>query len=70
MFPRAPEAEEFARQGIDTLARLPFTPQIGQAAANGSPIAGSTDSPLAEVFQQLASDCAAELVARQRRLQQ
>jgi ATP-binding protein involved in chromosome partitioning len=66
MFPRAPEAEEFARQGIDTLTRLPFSPAVGAAAAAGVPIAADTDSPLAALFDELADKCSTEMISRQR----
>ena len=69
MFPRAPEVEEFERQGIATLARIPFTPQVGAAAAAGAPIAGEDESPLAQTFADLADTCSRELIARQRTMQ-
>lgn len=68
MFPRAPEIEKFEQHGIETLARLPFTPAIGNSAANGSPIAGDTESPLGQVFAQLAETCRDRLLRRQREM--
>ncbi len=69
MFPRAPEIDRFEQQGIETLARLPFTPAIGNGAANGAPVASDEDSPLGEVFSQLAGTCRDKLVQRQREMQ-
>ncbi len=66
MFPRAPEVDEFEHQGIETLARLPFTPTIGGSAAAGRPVASDDTSPLAEIFTALASVCRDRLVQRQR----
>lgn len=66
MFPRAPEVELFEQQGIETLARLPFTPSIGNGAAAGSPVAGDSSSPLASVFTALARTCRDRLVQQQR----
>ena len=66
MFPRAPEAEQFEQQGIATLARLPFTPQIGAGAAAGAPVAGDSSSPMHEVFATLARKCRDDLVQQQR----
>lgn len=68
MFPRAPEAEQFAQHGIATLARLPFTPAIGAGAAAGAPVAGDESSPLHNVFSKLAKTCRDELVAQQRNM--
>ncbi len=68
MFPRAPEADQFAAQGIETLARLPFTPAIGSGAAAGMPVAGDDSSPLAGLFAGLARACRDALVARQREM--
>ena len=68
MFPRAPEADQFAAQGIETLARLPFTPAIGSGAAAGAPVAGDDSSPLASLFTELARACRDALVARQREM--
>ncbi len=65
MFPPAPEAARFAEQGIDTLARLPFTPDIGNGAASGVPVACG-DSPLAQIFTELAQACSQRLVSQQR----
>jgi ATP-binding protein involved in chromosome partitioning len=66
MFPRAPEAEKFAEMGIETLARIPFTPEIGNSAAAGKPAAGDSDSALYPVFEALAIDCRDQLIAQQR----
>lgn len=66
MFPRAPEIDNFERQGIETLVRLPFTPKIGAAAAAGSPVAGEAGSPLAALFDELADNCRQQMIARQR----
>jgi len=66
MFPRAPEVEQFEQQGIETLARLPFTPAIGQGAAAGAPTAGDDSSALATVFSELARNCRDRLIAQQR----
>jgi ATP-binding protein involved in chromosome partitioning len=66
MFPRASEIDEFEAQGIETLARLPFSPQVGTAAACGVPVAGQEDSPLADLFVQLADSCSREMISRQR----
>lgn len=66
MFPRAPEVDEFEKQGIATLARLPFTPSIGAGAAAGAPIAGDSSSPLHQVFEDLAKSCRDKLVQQQR----
>jgi Mrp family chromosome partitioning ATPase len=68
MFPRAPEVDHFQEQGIDTLARLPFTPAIGQGAAAGSPVAGDPDSPLSSLFSELAKTCRDALVQQQREM--
>ena len=70
MFPRAPEIDEFEQQGISTLARLPFTPAIGQGAANGAPAAGDPDSPLCALFGKLARDCRDSLQQKQREMMQ
>ena len=69
MFPRAKEIAQFEQQGIETLARLPFTPAIGTGAASGAPIAGDETSPLSAVFSQLASQCRDRLIQRQREMQ-
>lgn len=66
MFPRAPEADQFAEMGIETLARIPFTPEIGAGAAAGSPVAGDANSSLHQVFEDLAKTCRDQLVTRQR----
>jgi Mrp family chromosome partitioning ATPase len=68
MFPRAPEAEKFAQQGIATLARLPFTPAIGAGAAAGAPVAGDKNSPMHDVFAALAKTCRDELIVQQRKM--
>jgi Mrp family chromosome partitioning ATPase len=68
MFPRAPEIEQFQAQGIDTLARLPFTPAIGSGAAAGAPVAGDVDSPLSGVFMELAGACRDRMVQQQREM--
>ncbi len=68
MFPRAPEVEEFQQQGIETLARLPFTPVIGSGAASGKPVASDSDSPLFEVFESLAKNCRDRLIQQQREM--
>ena len=69
MFPRAPEADQFAKMHIETLARLPFSPAFGESAAKGSPIANDEQSPLADIFDELATTCSKELVRRQRTIQ-
>lgn len=66
MFPRAEEFELFAQQGIDTLARLPFTPSIGEGAALGKPTADDPSSVLHTVFADLACQCSDALVCLQR----
>ena len=66
MFPRAPEVEQFAQLGIDTLARLPFTPAIGDGAAAGVPIAGDDTSPFHSLFAGLARTCRDRLIQQQR----
>ena len=66
MFPRAPEIDVFEQQGITTLARLPFTPAIGNGAAAGHPVAGDESSPLAAIFSELARNCRDQLLAEQR----
>jgi Mrp family chromosome partitioning ATPase len=68
MFPRAPEADQFEQQGIETLARLPFTPAIGNGAATGTPVAGDETSPLCELFGDLAKTCRDRLVQQQREM--
>jgi Mrp family chromosome partitioning ATPase len=70
MFPRAPEIDQFAAQGIETLARLPFTPAIGQGAAAGRPAAGDPSSPLSDLFGELARHCRDELQQKQRGMMQ
>ena len=67
MFPRAPEVDNFEQQGIETLARLPFTPAIGNGAAAGHPVAGDESSPLAALFSELARSCRDRLLAEQRK---
>ena len=62
----AREAEQIAEMGIETLARIPFTPEIGYGAAAGKPAAGDADSALYPVFEALAIDCRDQLVAQQR----
>lgn len=69
MFPRAGEIELFEQQGVETLARLPFTPAIGSGAASGAPVAGDTNSPLSEIFDSLATQCRDLLAQRQRKMQ-
>lgn len=66
LFPRAPEVERFQQMGIETLARIPFAPDIGAGAAAGKPAAGNPDSVLCSVFEQLASSCSERLVLAQR----
>lgn len=68
MFPRAPEVENFEQQGIETLARLPFTPVIGSGAASGNPVAGDIESPLFETFESLAKLCRDRLIQQQREM--
>ena len=68
MFPRAPEIDQFEQQGIETLARLPFTPAIGQGAAAGAPAAGDDTSPLSTLFSDLARTCRDRLIAQQREI--
>jgi Mrp family chromosome partitioning ATPase len=68
MFPRAPEVDRFTQLGIETLARLPFTPAIGNGAAAGAPVAGDDSSPLAGVFADLARTCRDRLVQQQREM--
>ena len=67
MFPRAPEVDQFAEQGIPTLARLPFSPAIGAGAAAGAPVSGDTASPLQEVFETLAKTIRDQLIQQQRK---
>ena len=62
MFPRAGEIDQFEKMGIETLARLPFTPAIGECAASGRPAASVESSPVFDVFKQLASTCSERLV--------
>jgi Mrp family chromosome partitioning ATPase len=59
LFPRAAEIDHFDQLGIQTLARLPFTPEIGNCAASGIPVATVDSSPLSAVFLQLAQTCLA-----------
>jgi ATP-binding protein involved in chromosome partitioning len=66
MFPRAPETEQFTALGIDTLTRIPFTPEIGAGAASGKPVAGDSDSILHMLFETLAEECRDRLVQAQR----
>ncbi len=66
LFPRAPEAQRFADLGIDTLARIPFTPEIGHGAASGVPAAATEASMLHGIFKTLAERCADQLIALQR----
>ena len=66
MFPRAPEIDQFEQQGIETLARLPFTPAIGNGAAAGAPVAGDEYSPLSALFADLARTCRDRLIIQQR----
>ena len=66
MFPRAPEVDQFAQQVIETLARLPFTPAIGNGAAAGAPVAGDESSPLSALFADLARTCRDRLIIQQR----
>ncbi len=70
MFPRAPEADRFMEMNIDTLARIPFTPDIGAAAATGTPAATQPESVLYPLFQSLAQACRDRLVASQRSMMQ
>lgn len=69
LFPRAPEVAQFEKQGIATLARLPFTPIIGAGAAAGTPVAGDDTSPLYKVFEDLAKTCRDSLIQQQRSMQ-
>ena len=62
MFPRAGEIDQFEKMGIETLARLPFTPAIGECAASGRPAASVEASPVFDVFKQLAGTCSERLV--------
>lgn len=68
MFPRAPEADRFREQGIETLVRLPFTPAVGHGAAQGAPVAGNPESPLSGLFSELAKACRDALVQQQREM--
>jgi Mrp family chromosome partitioning ATPase len=66
MFPRSPEVEQFAEMDIQTLARIPFTPEIGAGAAAGRPAAGNSDSALYPLFRELAKTCRDQLITEQR----
>jgi ATP-binding protein involved in chromosome partitioning len=66
MFPRAPEVDQFAEMDIRTLARIPFTPEIGTGAAAGRPAAGDSDSALHPLFSELAKTCSDQLITQQR----
>jgi len=55
LFPPDPAIRDFEKEGIATLARLPFSREISGAVAEGHPITGlEPDDPAAQVFCELA----------------
>lgn len=59
LYPRDPAIEQFDVAGIPTLARLPYTPCIAQAAAAGDPGAlGAAEPAISDAFDALADACA------------
>ena len=67
MFPRDPLAERLAENGIETLARLPFSPALAFASDAGRPAAddGDRQGGEAELFAALAERMVAEFAREQ-----
>ena len=58
LFERAPEIYQFDKDGIPTLARVPFSKELAVAAAKGVPAASAEEGVIPSLFSEIANACA------------